>query len=106
MSKTKAGKWHDEVFERAKGYCEAEQHDRGCYGRAEHAHHIVYRSHLTKDAMWILDNGAALSLYCHAMAHRTHNANISQERLDRAVDAVNAIMPNYLQRPYFRRKAA
>jgi hypothetical protein len=83
--------WHRAVFSASSYICEAETHAPGCDGFPTEAHHIVYRSHLTKPALWIVENGIALSQACHILAHASHNANVSQPRLDRAVAAVNAI---------------
>jgi hypothetical protein len=92
--------WHAAVMGECNYVCEAETHDPRCDGFAAEAHHIVYRAHLTEPALWLRANGIALSAYCHALAHRTHNANIADARLRRAVDAVNRIQGH---RPEFRR---
>lgn len=98
--------FHQGVMERDNYACRALHHDKRCNGRAEHAHHCVYRAHLTDPALWLLDNGIALSEYCQTLAHRTHNGNLPKARLIAAVDAVNAIqgeMPGQ-HVPYFFRK--
>ena len=97
---TAAHKWHDAVFERDDYRCASAIHDHRCPGRAEVAHHIVYRRFLYKEAMWLVDNGIALSEYCHLLAHSMHNLNIDEERLIAAVDAVNVAQPKF-KRPYF-----
>jgi hypothetical protein len=100
-------KWHAAVFAASDYLCQAETHAPGCNGFPTEAHHIVYRAHLTESALWVFENGAALSLQCHQLAHASHNANLADDRLMTAVDAVNAIqgdMPG--QRvPYFFKKA-
>lgn len=106
---TKARIWHDAVFDLDGGLCAARQHDPRCRGRAEHAHHIVYRSHLPSWCLWIVNNGIALSIACHNLAHATKNANISTERKREAVDSVNNAIPEALKDlrvPYFADRPA
>jgi hypothetical protein len=92
--------WHRHVFGDSGYLCQAETHDPRCDGFPTEAHHIVYRSHLVDEAMWLSANGIALNQYCHMLAHASHNANIADVRLRRAVDAVNAVQGH---RPEFRR---
>jgi hypothetical protein len=104
LSKPSAGsRWHLAVFERDGFQCRAEHHDRRCNSRPSEAHHIVYKVHLIDATTWLLENGIALSEHCHALAHRTHNANISEARLIAAVDAVNVVQGDdpAFRRPYF-----
>lgn len=93
------------MFTRDLYECQAISHAPGCSLRAAHAHHIVYLSHLTAETRYVVQNGIALSLRCHAEAHATHNANIAPTRLREAVDAVNRIIEMSknpeLRRPYF-----
>lgn len=81
--------WHDAVFQRDGSMCQAVKHDPRCHGRAEHAHHIVYRSHLAKRSHWIVENGVAVSDVCHQLAHKTHNGCLNMDRCNAAVVAVN-----------------
>ncbi len=82
-----AGEWRDEVFERARFICEA----RNCPSALVEAHHIVYRSHLSPRALWIVENGIALCKKHHDQCHATHNAILPKARLRAAVDAVNCV---------------
>jgi hypothetical protein len=103
---TAAHKWASQVANADDFLCAAQKHAVGCSGRHEETHHIVYRSHLTKDALWLVANGIALSVYCHRLAHATHNQNIAPGRLRSAVDAVNAVHPARLRRPHFEKALA
>ena len=103
---SKAAQWWTDCMERDNFECQAMRHDRRCRGGAQHAHHIVYRAHLVDAALWLTPNGISLSDHCHALAHATHNAIISEPRLIAAVDAVNAVqgeMPGQRVR-YFMKK--
>jgi len=99
MSKHNGRIWHAAVMGESAYICEAETHDNRCDGFPTEAHHIVYRSHLTKPAMWLRANGIALSQYCHHLAHASHNACLPDHRLVAAVKAVNAVQGD---RPEFR----
>jgi hypothetical protein len=102
-SPTKAGAWREAVLERDGFRCAADIHDKRCDSRHLKAHHICFKSQIVRAAYWIVANGITLSEPCHAVAHAHHNANISRQRLDAAVDAVNAATSlDELKRPYFR----
>ena len=92
--------WHAAVFSDSAYICQAETHHPACDGFPTEAHHIVYRAHLTKPALWLRANGIALSTPCHQLAHASHNANLHDARLVAAVNAVNAVQGD---RPEFRR---
>ena len=94
--------WHRAVFSDSSYICQAETHHPQCDGFPTEAHHIVYRAHLTKPALWLRANGIALSTPCHQLAHASHGASLSQARLDRAVAAVNAVQGNDPAYPEFR----
>lgn len=85
-------KWHAWLMSSQDYRCESEAHDPRCEGMAEVCHHIVLRSHLITPALWLIENSVGLSTYCHLLAHSSHGASLSQERLDRAVKAVNAVV--------------
>lgn len=106
---TKAAIWRAAVMDIDGGRCAAEQHDTRCRGVAEEAHHICYKSQIPKWTYWIVNNGIALSLVCHALAHRTKNANISTARKREAVESINNAIPEThkeLRVPYFSERAA
>ena len=88
-----AREWREAVAERAGYGCEAVTHDPQCgkFPEMMEAHHIVFRAHLSKESLWIVENGAWLVPACHRMAHALHNRNIAREKLDIAVAAVNCI---------------
>lgn len=86
--------WRAAVEDRALGCCEAQNHDPLCRLTGHHAHHVNYKSRIVKAAYWLVDNGVWLSLYCHALAHRTNNANIALPRRIAATIATNAAVPN------------
>ncbi len=62
-----------------------------CGERATESHHIVYRSHLSPRALWIVENGIALCKKHHDECHATHNAILPKARLRAAVDAINCV---------------
>lgn len=95
-------KWHAAIMGSCNYICQSETHSPLCDGMAIEAHHCVYRSHLTAPALWIIENGIALSKPCHMLAHASHNASIDQARLDRAVRAVNKIQGNDPSHPEFK----
>lgn len=82
-----ASEWRDEVFARDDFLCEIPN----CPNKLIEAHHIVYRSHLSPHALWIVENGIALCKKHHAECHATHNAILPRYRLRQAVDAVNCV---------------
>ena len=101
-----ASQWHADVFTAADYICCAEVHDPRCDGFADHAHHLVYKAHLRDEARYLFANGLAVSTVCHALCHASHNANVSQARLDRAVAAVNKVqghIPGFRIQPFFRK---
>jgi hypothetical protein len=68
----------------------AEIHDDRCQGRAEHAHHICYRSQIPEELYWtVIENGISLSNLCHTKAHKTHNGNLAIEDIFRAQITIN-----------------
>ena len=100
--------WRHSVLARDGFRCSASVHDPRCKDAwILEAHYIVYKSHLIKLAYWIIENGITLSNYCHARAHLTHNKNIDEARLTKAVDAVNLVQGDLVgfRRPYFQAKA-
>lgn len=88
-----AREWRDACLARDRNRCQARKHHGHCdrFFRTLEVHHIVYKSHLSKRSMWLVENGITLSLMCHALAHGTHNANLPPKRLREAVAAVNAV---------------
>jgi hypothetical protein len=103
----KGREWHARVFGESAYVCEAETHSPLCDGMAREAHHIVYRSHLTEPALWIVENGIALSRECHALAHASHNANLPDYRLRAAVNAVNKVQgdrPEFRIQPFYKKQ--
>ena len=94
--------WHRAVFSDSSYICQAETHAPDCDGFPTEAHHLVYRAHLIKEALWIRANGIALSATCHRLAHASHNANLADARLVAAVNAVNAVQGSDPSRPEFR----
>lgn len=84
-------KWSMRVQERDDNLCVAELHDPRCRLVGHHAHHLVYKSHCPAFTHYtVVGNGAWLSMYCHDLAHKTKNGNISIYRLRIAVDDINA----------------
>ena len=85
---TPNARWSMRVCELAHGRCEAQTHDPRCRLIGEHAHHLDFKAHIPASCYWVVRNGVWLSLYCHALAHKTHNDNIA---FNRRRDARNAI---------------
>lgn len=73
---TKNARWSIAVRDRDGNICRAHIHDPRCRGIGEHPHHIYYKSHIPAALYWVVDNGIWLSLLCHDLAHKTHNASI------------------------------
>ena len=103
-----AGEWAQACRERDGYECKALDHDPRCRGAVEQVHHLVYKSHLTPETRWIVENGLSLSQVCHAKAHATHNASVGLTRANEAVKAVNIILVarGLTKIPPFRKKAA
>lgn len=99
-----AGEWREAVMERDSYRCQAVKHDSRCRYRAEHAHHIVYKSTLCERSHWIIENGIALSDVCHQLAHAEKNRNLDLSRCNVAVAAVNCTESIKVKR--FTKKAA
>lgn len=83
--------WRDRVFILDGDRCASEEHDPLCSRGAQVAHHIVYKAHLTDGSRYVIENGIALSVLCHALAHRTHNRSLPRYRVEKAVASVNVI---------------
>lgn len=83
--------WHAAVGERDGYRCAAIRHHKQCNGGYAECHHLVFLPFLCKPARYLIENGIALSQYCHILAHATHNGNIEKGRLDAAVEKVNAV---------------
>ncbi len=87
-----AREWREEVFERARFYCEGDTIGSSrCPQEPTEAHHVVFRSHLSPRALWIVENGIALCKKHHDECHASHNAILPKARLRVAVDAVNCV---------------
>jgi hypothetical protein len=104
--------WHEAVGERDGYRCAARTHHKQCDRGYAECHHLIYLSFLCKPARYLVENGVALSQYCHILAHSSHNGNIAKGRLDAAVKRVNAVTVEFnayrgkgvAQRKQFARK--
>ncbi len=100
----RASEWRTAVMVRDEFLCQSQRHADGCHDRVLVAHHIVYRSHLSKRSLWIVENGICLSEACHRLAHATHNVSVGLARANEAVAAVNCV--ESIPVPRFTKKGA